>query len=84
MNLKNFTDKELLEELENRKKSKPKRPKHKSEENICIKGIIDACESFMDNIENGHPEPEKQYIFEAAIGAVYGDEVWNWINQNAV
>ena len=47
----------------------------KETENLCrdyIKALTDR---------KSHHTRLKQYIFEAAVEAVYGNEIWEWINE---
>jgi len=47
-----------------------------------LRRLIEVCELYLDEIENGEDEDSDSphYIFEAAISAIYGDRAWEWIN----
>jgi len=56
------------------------RPKIK--ENIDLAIIIDSVENYMDQVEEGYvSEDTEHYIFEDVIRAVYGDDVWKYVNE---
>jgi len=43
--------------------------------------VHDLCKAYIGSIENHeHVEETGQYIFEAAMEACYGSEVWPYIN----
>ncbi|OGU60446.1 MAG: hypothetical protein A2V66_01810 [Ignavibacteria bacterium RBG_13_36_8] len=82
MDIKDFTDQQLKDELK-RREMVIDRPEPKP---ITISGhnkFIAACEAYIKDIEEKHPEPEKQYVFEAAMEAVYGEKIWEWVNSNS-
>jgi hypothetical protein len=46
--------------------------------------LKDICLAYLDKVEKGDgnfTEDEKHYIFEAAINAIYGEHVWEFINE---
>ena len=83
--LESFDDEQLEAELTRRK-----REKELAEIPAPIKGphdwseVIMLCTSYVAAIAEAKWEQSdsKQYIFEAAMEAVYGgEEVWKWINK---
>lgn len=46
--------------------------------------LIKMCESHIASIaEKGYAdEDDKNYIFECALSAIYGKDIWNWYNKN--
>ena len=52
--------------------------------NIDIQIIIDSCESYLNEVddEDGHVgSDDEHYLFESVMEAVYGSEVWKYINE---
>ena len=78
--LQNFSKEELQEELERREKtvlSKPIpfiNPDFRQVHKLCI-GYVNQVASGEDDEDLTH------YIFEAAVTAVYGEKVWDYINK---
>lgn len=35
----------------------------------------------MKQVEGRHPNPVTNLIFEKAMEAVYGEDVWDWVNK---
>ena len=81
--MKKFTDEELEQELARRKEEKEKaeRPKPTTMDSIDGASIVRACEEYMDNVAEGRPEPDEHYIVEVTLKAVYGKNVYDWINK---
>lgn len=52
-------------------------------ENPDFSDLIDTCKSVMSGIEkNGYMEDDdRQYVYESAMGAVFGKDVWVYINK---
>jgi len=42
-----------------------------------------CCQSYIDALDDpeGRTKDAEIYIFEAAMSAFYGDDVWAWINE---
>ena len=80
MNLRNCSDEELLLEIERRKKMKESLPSLRFEPDLeplkkCIKDYLELV------AKNEYDEDDKQWIFETALEAFYGKDIWKWINQ---
>jgi len=74
-----LTDEQLEAELKRRKKVKDAKPTPLETPNFS--GVIATVTEYIDSLAEGHePKDIKQYTFEAAVEAVYGRSVWNWIN----
>lgn len=83
-NLSECSTRELIEELEKRNIQKeltdsaPKQLENKNFAQViaqCQSHIDDMCnENYCDDNDNEH------WIYEAAMEAVFGKDVWNWIN----
>jgi hypothetical protein len=80
--LEDYSAEELQQEIDRRKavkkivdqKPKPKEGFHKD--------IVDICEGYMRSVEKGEDrEDDSQYIFEALLQTVYGNNVFDWINK---
>lgn len=80
MSLKNFSSEELEAELAKRKKDK-QRPKPLESPNF--KNLIELVEkSIPEYLENGHVDDDfDHYVFEAAMEAIYGKNIWKWWNK---
>lgn len=56
-----------------------KRPKLLDNPNVD--GIKALCEDYLDEVELGVEDTDTQhYLFEAAMEAFYGKDVWKFIN----
>lgn len=59
------------------------RPIQKLGEEIDWGPVRNLCEEYMSNIANGKSMEDsdiEHYIFEETIQALYGKDVWKWIN----
>lgn len=77
------TDEELEQELERRKQKQAREERPKIQTAINWLPLITCCEEYMNELEvTGYvDEDSEHYIYEAAIEAIYGPNVWNWINK---
>lgn len=76
-----FTDLDLLEELERRRQEKKPKPEPLQTHSwATVEGL---CEQYVNDLdEKGWVDDDlKHYIFEAAITAVFGHTVWEWIRE---
>ena len=78
MNLKDFSDEQLLAEIETRKGSKLEAAMPKRLENIDWSGVIRTCEkSAREHAEcNDTDSDMPHYIYEEAMRAVFGKDVF--------
>jgi len=78
----NFTDEQLQKELERRQKIKDESEKPQQHESINIGPLRKICQSYIDDVQkDGYADDDYvHYIFEVAMGAVFGEDVWQWIN----
>lgn len=83
MPLQNFTEKQLRAELERREKENAKgaRPAPLAEPNFDQ--LREVCESYIDDLDKlgWVDDDHKHYIFESAMEALYGKNVWFWIRK---
>ena len=82
MSLKNYTDEELQEELESRSRVKNLRdPKPRSYVNWepLYTSVVENVRFLAANRFNR--ENHELIIYEAAVEAVYGKDVWEWLNK---
>lgn len=44
--------------------------------------VVKACEAYVDELYNDHYDnvDHRQWIYEAALEAVFGDGIWQWKN----
>lgn len=80
MALDSFSDKELKDELERRERTKPTAPPVLDNPNW--KPLLDVCHDYLHELEvmGWADDDYKHYIYEAALDAIYGKDVWNFIN----
>jgi len=78
----NFTDEQLQKELERRQKIKDESEKPQQHESINIGSLRKICQFYIDDVhKDGYADYDYvHYIFEVAMGAVFGEDVWQWIN----
>jgi len=57
-------------------------PKMISDPNL--QNLKDACKEYIDSIkDNGrHMKDGEHWIFEAALEAIYGENVFDWVNKH--
>lgn len=78
-----YDTEELERELERRKEAEKQamsKPWPLGNPNFQDTSLL--CQQYIDYLyDRGWVDANlKQYIFEAAIEAVFGDDVWSWIN----
>ena len=80
MSLKNVPLKELQDELERRSKGAPAIPQ--PIENPDFAQLIKTCKEHLETIvEEGYIDDDgTEYIYEAAMTALYGDGIFTYIN----
>lgn len=79
--LEKYTDEELRAEMDRREKEKDKKPEPKEE--IDWSKLIECVKEGVTILdEEGYEQNDfEHYVFEAAMTAVYGDEIWDWWNK---
>jgi hypothetical protein len=81
-NLADFTDSELEQELELRKRRLEYISIPLMKLNIDFTDLKNICQEYITTLSKaGYADEDlKHYIFEAAIEACFGEDVWKWIN----
>lgn len=81
MNLNDLTDEQLHEELDRRKTLKDKLSKPVPVKNPDFVPVIGLCNTYVNMLhDRGHVDDDMaHYIYEAAVEAVFGKDVWPWI-----
>ncbi len=53
-------------------------------ENPDFTEVCNACQKYVGDLSgNGWADADcKQYVFERAMIAVFGNKIWEWINEN--
>ena len=76
-----YSDEELQQELERRRNKKARKPK--PVENPDFSTLIETCQKNIDFLvtEGGDDSDWEYWIYEAAMEAVFGKVVWDWINE---
>lgn len=55
--------------------------KPKKLEKIDWSKVIQYCVEYIDEVEeNGGDDDSEHYLYEVVIEAVFGEKVWDWIN----
>ena len=79
MDLRYISTEELEQELE-RRRSLPPKPRPLISPNFSE--LVRACSDYIDILEKqGETSDSQHFIFEEAMNAVYGEDVWDWINE---
>lgn len=81
--LENASDEDLLNELEKRKKARTATPSPSPEPDIQMLRRV-AAKLVADVKSNGKPETKdyQEACFESLLTAFYGDNIFEWWNQN--
>lgn len=82
-NLSEFSDQELEEELDKRLKEREEnvKPKILPVEDRDYSELIKLCQQHIDALKDGEYDSDcKVFIYEAAMVALFGDDVFTWIN----
>jgi hypothetical protein len=79
--LDHISDEQLRAELERREEAEEARLRPRPQPYQDYEGLVKQCEAYIEELANySYDEDAKQYIYEAAIEAIYGKGVWKWIN----
>lgn len=79
----NFTDEQLEEELNRRKKMRAETPQVR--QNIDWSEVMSQAAAEVEAITSGEyneDEDDKQYMYEAVMTAIYGSDYFEWANKN--
>lgn len=76
-----MTNQELERELQRRKRKKEAAARPRVVAKIDLTNLIEITESHISNLSRCEErDDDKQYIYEAAMIAIYGPDVFDWIN----
>lgn len=77
-----LTDEQLEREIERRKSIREKEERPKPLKNPDLSKLIKVCEERIKECEDGEGEDSDtpHYIYESAMQAIYGDDVFKWLN----
>lgn len=83
MNLSKVSIEKLQAEIDSRKTPKQPKPKPLPYEERNYATLNELCEEYVNQVDAiGCVEDGMNgYIFESAIEAVFGRDVWDWINK---
>jgi hypothetical protein len=80
--LNDFTDEQLAQELERRAAEKEQLSKVPEPlDDVDWSAVKEICVSHIESMSKAdycNDNSDKDYIFEAAISAVYGPDIWEW------
>jgi len=80
--LDQFSDGELEAEVKRREKIRNAPPEPLSDEEINWNIVREAAVEYIQLVdENKRVDQSEHFIFEGVIMAVYGKDVWNWVNE---
>lgn len=79
MGLEKYTLQELLNEIEKRK-TVEKSPKLIPNEKRDYSKLEICCENYLDEVSNPWVKELGHYIFEEALIALYGNDIFDFIN----
>lgn len=79
MQLHQATDEQIQEEVARRKRSKRPQPKAQPDWSELLTVLNEAIASAGSDDKHVDPDVE-HWVFEAALEAVYGKDVWEWWN----
>lgn len=86
MNLSNFSDKEIQEEIERRKilEKMDEIPEHVVGDKY-VKNLLELGEYIQDlfkkEIEGDFREDDVHYLYEACYEYIYGNGIFKWLNK---
>jgi hypothetical protein len=88
MDISKFTKEDLEKELKRREEQKNK-PFPLTDLETCweldFSQVKKACEVHIQEIADGKVDTDAEHwIYEAAMEAVYGKDVWDWVNKMQV
>lgn len=84
MSLDKFSDVELFLEVERRKEAAKKSSIPKAIENPDFSDLIAMCKDYIEEMSDGDycdDNDSEHFIYECAMGCVFGDSVWKWVNK---
>lgn len=79
--LANATDADLRAELERRERERKRGAIPQPMDTIDWSPVLSVCEQYRDFVASDEYHEDNDfanYIYEAAIAAVFGDGFWNW------
>jgi hypothetical protein len=81
--IQSFTDDDLKAELERRERERAAGAKPRELELQTWGEVQKMCLDYIDEIDkNGWVDDDlEHYIFEGAMSATFGPDVWGWINK---
>lgn len=81
----NLSTEELQAELERRQQEQKEANKPKMiTEGIDLAELVITCQEYIDNLFKGEyfdRDDYQHYIYEEALKALYGKDIFNWINK---
>lgn len=78
--INDYSIEELQALIEQKKKEEREAPAPLVSPNFSP--IINMVKEYISDLEKGRePADSKQWIFEAAVEAVYGRKIWDWVNK---
>lgn len=80
--LAQFDDQELMEEVKRREKIRNTPPEPRLDEEIDWNRVKNSALEYVKLVdENKRVDQSEHFIFESVVMAVYGEDVWEWINE---
>ena len=83
--LAEFGTEELLAEIGERESRKSKNSRPRLLENPDYSELLKTCELIFDEYEyDGYSKDAGKYIYEVVLECLYGQNVFNWVNENSI
>jgi len=81
--LNEYTNEDLQEELERRGKATAELEKPQQLETFDLTPLMKICSDYIDFVATDYHDDSDwdHYIYETAIEALYGKDVWDWIRE---
>ena len=80
--METYTDEQLQEELDRRKRKIEARKKPQQVGKYNLMPLRKHCQNHIDSLEAGTArDDDEHYIYEVAMITVFGKNVFDWINQ---
>ena len=81
MNLDDYTSDDLVKELKKREEEEIEETRPQPLDVQDFSQVRKACEVHIQELIDGKVDSDiDHYIYETAMEAIYGKDIWNWVN----
>jgi hypothetical protein len=83
MSLDDYSDSDIEMEMERRKELRTRAPEPIAIELTEWDMVMNGCINYIEALKSGnhHTDDIEHYIFERALEAIFGKDVWEWVNE---